>query len=232
MPRLGDEANHILVVDDDRRIRELLVTYLGSNGYRVTAAANSAEARKAMAGLAYDVIVLDVMMPGENGLDFASSLRASSDGVPILMLSARSDAADRIKGLAQGSDDYLGKPFEPEELLLRLRNLTKRSVAVKLVARVVRFGDCSFDMETGALLCAGERVHVTGREREILRMLIQAEGKPVARAAFQPQGSDEAARAIDVQVNRLRQKIEKDPTLPLYLQTVRGEGYCLITESV
>jgi two-component system, OmpR family, phosphate regulon response regulator OmpR len=227
-----DDPHHILVVDDDKRIRELLVTYLGSNGYRVTAAANAAEARNAMAGLAYDVIVLDVMMPGENGLDFAASLRGTSNGVPILMLSARTDASDRIKGLAQGSDDYLGKPFEPEELLLRLRNLTKRNAPVKLTPRIVRFGDCVFDLETGDLQRAGERVHVTGREREILRILIQAAGKPVARAAFQPLGSDEAARAIDVQVNRLRQKIEKDPTMPLYLQTVRGEGYCLITESV
>jgi two-component system, OmpR family, phosphate regulon response regulator OmpR len=232
MPKPKDDQHHILVVDDDKRIRELLVSYLVGNGYRVTAAANALEARKAMTGLAYDVIVLDVMMPGENGLDFASGLRASSNGVPILMLSARSDAADRIKGLAQGSDDYLGKPFEPEELLLRLRNLTKRSVPSKSAARVVRFGDCVFDMETGELLRADERVHVTGREREILRILIKADGQPVARATFQPQGSDEAARAIDVQVNRLRQKIEKDPALPLYLQTVRGEGYCLITEGV
>jgi two-component system, OmpR family, phosphate regulon response regulator OmpR len=232
MPERMDDQHHILVVDDDKRIRELLVTYLGSNGYRVTAAANAAEARKAMAGLAYDVIVLDVMMPGENGLDFAANLRVSSNAVPILMLSARTDAADRIKGLAQGSDDYLGKPFEPEELLLRLRNLTKRNTPAKMASRVVRFGDCVFDMDTGELQRADERVHVTGREREILRMLIQADGKPVARAAFQPHGSDEAARAIDVQVNRLRQKIEKDPTMPLCLQTVRGEGYCLITESV
>jgi two-component system, OmpR family, phosphate regulon response regulator OmpR len=225
-----DEAHHILVVDDDRRIRELLVSYLAGNGYRVTAAANAREARKAMAGLAYDVIVLDVMMPGENGLDFASSLRASLNAVPILMLSARSDAADRIKGLAQGSDDYLGKPFEPEELLLRLRSLTKRAVGAKSASRVVRFGDCEFDVETGALKRAGEQVHVTGREREILRLLVQNAGQPVARAAFQPQGSDETARAIDVQVNRLRQKIEKDPSQPIYLQTVRGEGYCLFAE--
>lgn len=231
MPKLRDDPHHILVVDDDKRIRELLVSYLAVNGYRVTAAANAAEARKAMTGLTYDVIVLDVMMPGENGLDFAANLRAASNGVPILMLSARSDASDRIKGLAQGSDDYLGKPFEPEELLLRLRNLVKRTVSVKPSQRLVRFGDCVFDMETGELQRASERVHVTGREREILRILVQADGKPVARAAFQPQGSDEAQRAIDVQVNRLRQKIEKDPALPLFLQTVRGEGYCLFTES-
>jgi two-component system, OmpR family, phosphate regulon response regulator OmpR len=231
MPKIPDDPHHILVVDDDKRIRELLVTYLGSNGYRVTAAANAAEARNAMAGLAYDVIVLDVMMPGENGLDFASSLRASSNGVPILMLSARTDAVDRIKGLAQGSDDYLGKPFEPEELLLRLRNLTKRTVVSKKL-RLVRFGDCVFDTETGELQRDGERVRLTGRERDILRLLVQNTGEPVARAAFQPQGSDEGARVIDVQVNRLRQKIEKDPAQPVYLQTVRGEGYCLYAESV
>jgi two-component system, OmpR family, phosphate regulon response regulator OmpR len=226
-----DEAHHILVVDDDKRIRELLVSYLSSNGYRVTAAANALEARKAMAGLAYDVIVLDVMMPGENGLDFAASLRATSNGIPILMLSAQTDAADRIKGLAQGSDDYLGKPFEPEELLLRLRNLVKRSEPAKKSARLARFGNCVFDVETGELLRAGERVHVTGRERDILRLLVQNAGQAVARAAFQPQGGDETARAIDVQVNRLRQKIERDPSQPIHLQTVRGEGYCLFVES-
>jgi two-component system, OmpR family, phosphate regulon response regulator OmpR len=224
-----DDLHHILVVDDDKRIRELLVTYLGGSGYRVTAAANAAEARKAMAGLAYDVIVLDVMMPGENGLDFASSLRASSNGVPILMLSARTDAADRIKGLAQGSDDYLGKPFEPEELLLRFRNLTKRTVVSKK-SRVIRFGDCVFDTETGELHRGGEQVRLTGRERDILRLLVHNAGQAVARAAFQPQGNDEGARVIDVQVNRLRQKIEKDPSQPVYLQTVRGEGYCLYVE--
>ena len=225
-----NEAYHILVVDDDRRIRELLASYLSSNGYRVTAAANALEARRAMEGLAFDVIVLDVMMPGENGLDFAASLRAQTNGVPILMLSARSDAADRIKGLAQGSDDYLGKPFEPEELLLRLRNLVKRLEPANVAPRHARFGDCVFDVETGELHRGGERVHVTGRERDILRLLVQHAGHPVARAAFQPQGGDETARAIDVQVNRLRQKIEKDPGQPVYLQTVRGEGYCLYAE--
>ncbi len=225
-----DDAHHILVVDDDKRIRELLVSFLSNNGYRVSAAANAAEARRAMAGIAYDVIVLDIMMPGENGLDFAANLRAASNAIPILMLSARSDASDRIKGLAKGSDDYLGKPFEPEELLLRLRNLTRRSAVPRAASRAVRFGDCVFDTGTGELQRGGVHVHITGREREILRMLITADGRPVARAAFQPQGSDENARAIDVQVNRLRQKVERDPAQPVYLQTVRGEGYCLIVE--
>lgn len=222
---------HVLVVDDDRRIRELLVSYLASNGYRVSAAANAAEARRAMEGLAFDVMVLDVMMPGENGVAFAAALRAKGSDVPILMLSARTDSQDRIKGLAHGSDDYLGKPFEPEELLLRLKNLLRRRAPAASPLREARFGTCVFEMETGVLNRDGNPVHLTGREKDILRLLIQSAGQPVARLALQSPGVEETARAVDVQVNRLRQKIEVDPGHPVFLQTVRGEGYCLIVES-
>jgi two-component system, OmpR family, phosphate regulon response regulator OmpR len=226
-----DELPHILLVDDDRRIRQLLVSYLSSNGFRVTAAANAAEARKAMDGLEYDIVVLDIMMPGENGLSFATYLRGAGSAVPILMLSARSDTSDRIQGLATGSDDYLGKPFEPEELLLRLRNLLKRS-APKSQKRAVRFGECVFELESGVLERDGEVLKLTGREKDILRLLAATPGQPVARATLQPEGSDETARAIDVQMTRLRQKIEKDPAIPVHLQTVRGQGYCLIAEPI
>lgn len=230
---MGQELTetHILIVDDDRRIRQLLVSYLTSHGYRVSAAANAAEARKAMDGLAFDMIILDVMMPGENGLSFASSLRELRNQVPILMLSARTDTSDRIAGLATGSDDYLGKPFEPEELLLRIRNLLKRTVVVSNGARRVRFGDNIFETESAELQRGADRVHLTSREKEILRLLVKNAGSPVSRADLQPAGSGETARAIDVQINRLRQKIETDPTQPVYLQTVRGQGYCLYAES-
>jgi two-component system, OmpR family, phosphate regulon response regulator OmpR len=222
--------SHILLVDDDRRIRELLAAYLKTNGYRVTAASNAAEARKALAGLSFDVIILDIMMPGENGLDFAKALRDHGNAVPILMLSARSDASDRILGLSKGSDDYLGKPFEPEELLLRLRNLLRRSQPRAEKVTAVKFGECIFELENGALTRAGNAVHLTGREKDILRILAAAPGQPVPRAQLQAAGIPDDARAIDVQVTRLRQKIETDPASPVHLQTVRGQGYCLFAE--
>jgi two-component system, OmpR family, phosphate regulon response regulator OmpR len=226
------ESFHILVVDDDRRIRALLDTYLVSNGYRVTTAANAVEARERMRGVVFDLMILDVMMPGESGVSLAASLREARQPVPILMLSARAESADRIKGLAAGSDDYLIKPFEPEELLLRVRNLLRRNGPALPAIKEAQFGDCVFDMQKGELWRAGEIVRLTGREKEMLRHLVQAGGKPVARTALRGQGQDEAARAVDVQINRLRQKIESDPANPSLLQTVRGEGYVLFLESV
>jgi two-component system, OmpR family, phosphate regulon response regulator OmpR len=226
------EAPHILLVDDDRRIRELLTVYLKNNGFLVTATSNAADARRALTGLAFDIIVLDIMMPGENGLLFAASLRESGNAVPILMLSARSDSADRIQGLATGSDDYLGKPFEPEELLLRLRNLLRRVQPVASKASAVRFGEFVFELESGALTKGSEILRLTGREKDILRLLAQSPGVPVARSILQSDGVADDARAIDVQMTRLRQKIETDPTNPQFLQTVRGQGYCLFAEGV
>jgi two-component system, OmpR family, phosphate regulon response regulator OmpR len=227
-----NEMPHILLVDDDRRIRELLVVYLKSHGFMVTAASNAAEARRALVGLTFDIIVLDIMMPGENGLAFATSLRSDGNSVPILMLSARSDSSDRIQGLATGSDDYLGKPFEPEELLLRLRNLIKRSQPHLVKVTAVKFGDFVFEIANGTLTRGDDSLRLTGREKDILRVLAGALGQPVARAVLQPEGASDDARAIDVQMTRLRQKIETDPANPKYLQTVRGLGYCLFAESV
>lgn len=229
MTVMADALPHILVVDDDTRIRTLLATYLAGNGFRVSTAAQAAEARRAMAGLMFDLVILDVMMPGENGVDLAAALRAGGNDVPILMLSARTDAQDRIKGLQHGSDDYLGKPFEPEELLLRIRSLLKRRTPAAAL-REARFGTCLFNTDTGTLMRSGEVVHLTGREKDILRQLVQQAGQPVARVALQGHAPDENARAVDVQINRLRQKIENDPSHPVFLQTVRGEGYCLFVE--
>lgn len=226
------EAAHILVVDDDRRIRALLETFLVSNGYRVSTAANAGEAREQLRGLVFDLIVLDVMMPGESGVSFASGLREQKHDTPILMLSALADGADRIKGLAAGSDDYLTKPFEPEELLLRVRNLLRRVAPAKLGISEAQFGDCVFEMQKGELWRGGEQVHLTGREKDLIRQLVQGAGKPVSRQDLRSDGQDDSARAVDVQINRLRQKIEKDPANPTLLQTVRGEGYILYVESV
>lgn len=228
---MSDTA-HILIVDDDRRIRALLETYLAGQGFRVTTAANAAEARERMRGLVFDLVILDVMMPGESGVSLAEALRASGQAIPILMLSARAESADRIKGLAAGSDDYLTKPFEPEELLLRLRNLLRRSGPVTPAIREAQFGDCLFDMVKGELWRAGEVVHLTGREKDLLRQLVLGSGRPVSRATLRGDGQEDAARAVDVQINRLRQKIENDPASPALLQTVRGEGYVLYVESV
>lgn len=228
------EDQHILIVDDDRRIRQLLASYLSQNGYRVTQASNASEARKAMEGLAFDVVVLDVMMPGESGLSLARTMREEGKPVPVLMLSALGEAQDRINGLAAGSDDYLVKPFAPEELLLRLHNLLRRHGRgqAQRQAQSVRFGENVFALESGELERRGERVHLTGREKDILRALVKARGEPVQRSQLQPPGADEGARAIDVLVTRLRQKIEDDPAVPRHLQTIRGQGYCLIAESL
>jgi two-component system, OmpR family, phosphate regulon response regulator OmpR len=226
------EVPHVLVVDDDRRIRDLLSTHLGTHGYRVTRAASSAEARRALAGMAYDALVLDVMMPGENGLSLARDLRDQGHETPMLMLSALSETRDRINGLQAGSDDYLVKPFEPEEFLLRLRSLLRRSTPAPAENADIRFGECTFNVQTGELRKGGSPVHLTSRERDIMRILGKSAGRTVSRADLSSQALDEGARAIDVQVTRLRQKIENDPAVPVHLQTVRGQGYCLQAESI
>jgi two-component system, OmpR family, phosphate regulon response regulator OmpR len=226
------EAPHVLVVDDDRRIRDLLSAYLGTHGYRVTRAATAAEARKALSGLSYDALVLDVMMPGENGLSLAKGLREQGNATPMLMLSALGETKDRINGLSAGSDDYLIKPFEPEELLLRLQSLLRRTGPNTSSSKEIRFGACSFNIETGELRKQGDPVHLTSRERDILRVLGRAAGRAVSRDELAAQELNEGARAIDVQITRIRQKIEDDPSLPSHLQTVRGQGYCLQAEVV
>ena len=224
------DALHILLVDDDRRIRELLRAFLADNGFRVTAASSSAEAREKMRGLEFDLIVLDIMMQGESGLELTQSLRSEQSGVPILLLSALADTEDRIKGLALGSDDYLTKPFEPRELLLRIRNVLRRLRRQEVEAQEVRFGDCLFNIPRGELRRQGEPVRLTTRERDILRLLAQSAGMPLSRIDLAQPGAPESARSVDVQINRLRQKIEDDPANPVYLQTVRGAGYALQAE--
>jgi two-component system, OmpR family, phosphate regulon response regulator OmpR len=168
-----------------------------------------------------------VMMPGENGLDLARSLRQSNGSVPILMLSALADASDRIEGLMSGSDDYLPKPFEPQELLLRVRNVLRRTSIPPLRQEDARFGSCVFNTKRGELRRGGELIKLTTRERDLLRLLVQHTGLPVSREMMLSPGSEENARTIDVQINRLRQKIEDNPSNPIYLQTVRGTGYTL-----
>ena len=218
---------HILAVDDDRRLRQLLKSYLAEHGFRVTLAASAAEARERMRGVIFDLMILDIMMPGENGLELTASLRQSNTKLPVLMLSALADTEDRISGLASGSDDYLPKPFEPRELVLRIRNLLRRAAVSDEPAGEVRFGPFTFNLPRGELRKDGERVRLTSREKDLLRLLAVRPGNPVARGDLAQPGSEESARSVDVQINRLRQKIENDPANPVILQTVRGSGYAL-----
>ncbi|POF29775.1 response regulator [Roseibium marinum] len=222
-----DNANHILLVDDDKRIRDLLSRLLKDNGFRVSTAANSAEARKCLSGLEFDLIILDVMMPGESGLELAGSLRKDSE-VPILMLTARSDAPDRIAGLEAGVDDYLAKPFEPRELMLRIAAILRRGNQQPVVARQeIRFGPFSYNAGRGELKNGDQPVRLTDREKQILSIFAEQPGATVPRHKIVGDDSGLGERTVDVQINRLRRKIETDPGNPVYLQTVRGIGYRL-----
>jgi two-component system phosphate regulon response regulator OmpR len=221
---------HLLVVDDDERLRALLQRYLAGNDYRVSAARSAIEARSLMANMAFDLIILDVMMPGESGLDFAQDLRRTS-AIPILMLTARGESADRIEGLEKGADDYLPKPFEPRELLLRVNALLRRAApAPALPSRPVRMGEVVFDPEGGRLARAGKPVKLTSAETALLQLFATHAGRPFSRTDLCKRLHVTLERSIDVQVTRLRRKIEEDPKLPLYLQTVRGIGYMLVPD--
>lgn len=223
-----DDLPHILVVDDDRRIRNLLQTYLIDHGLRVSVAASAAEAREKMRIVAFDLLVLDIMMPGETGLGFTEWLRGEGSQIPVLMLSALAETSDRITGLETGSDDYVAKPFEPRELLLRIQGLLRRQEAPGRGQSEVSFGPFVFHLQRGDLRRGGDPVRLTTREREFLRRLAARAGQTVARSELAAEGADEdGSRSVDVQINRLRQKIEQDPANPVHLQTVRGAGYVL-----
>ena len=225
----ADDAPHLLVVDDDRRIRALLSRFLLGEGYRVSTAETAQEARAKLEGLKFDLLILDVMMPGENGFDFARSLRAGS-AVPILMLTARDEKESRIMGLEIGADDYLAKPFEPRELSLRVANILKRARPPRAApVESVRFGPFVFHLASGELRRGEEVIRLTDREREMLRVLSTSFGETVPRQALAGSGDNVSERTVDVQVNRLRRKIERDPTNPLIVQTVRGVGYRLVS---
>jgi len=225
-----DAAPHLLVIDDDKRIRALLSRYLGEHGFRVTAAANAAEARRRLEGLAFDLLIVDVMMPGENGMDLTRSLRAETD-VPILMLTARAEPENRIRGLELGVDDFLAKPFEPRELLLRINNILKRGAGASApLIEYVRFGPFTFHIASRELRRGAEIVRLTDREKQILAVFAATPGETVPRTALLGDDGPAGERTIDVQINRLRRKIEDDPANPIYLQTVRGVGYRLVTE--
>ena len=221
---------HLLVVDDDERLRALLQRYLSANGYRVSAAAGAGDARHLMKSMAFDLLILDVMMPGESGLDLTRSVRAQSQ-IPILMLTARGDPADRIAGLELGADDYLPKPFEPRELLLRVGSLLRRIAPPEQPSTgPVRMGEAVFDPDGMRLTRGGKPVKLTGAEAALLQLFAAHAGRPFSRLDLCKKLGVSLERSIDVQVTRLRRKIEEDPKLPLYLQTVRGVGYVLVPD--
>jgi two-component system phosphate regulon response regulator OmpR len=234
----ADDAAHLLIVDDDRRIRQLLMRYLQGEGYRVTAAESAEAAYNHMRAMYFDLIILDVMMPGQNGFDFAARIRAENAPLaeaPILMLTARSDTDDRVKGLEAGADDYMSKPFEPRELALRVASILRRAAPRQLAQsapgqNAVRFGDFTFDPDRGELRQGDEVIRITERERDMLRVLVEKPGETVSREALGGGGGAANERTVDVQVNRLRRKIETDPANPLFLQTVRGVGYKLAVD--
>ena len=224
----ADDAPHLLVVDDDRRIRDLLSRFLTTEGYRISTADSAADARAKLSGLSFDLIVLDVMMPGENGFEFARSIRETSH-VPILMLTARDAAESRITGLEAGADDYVSKPFEPRELSLRIASILKRArPAAAPPAESVRFGPFVFHIGRTELRKGEEIIRLTDREREMMQILAASPGETVPRMALAGNADSVNERAVDVQVNRLRRKIEVDPANPLFVQTVRGIGYRLV----
>jgi two-component system phosphate regulon response regulator OmpR len=225
---LPDDAPHLLVVDDDRRIRDLLSRFLFAEGYRVTTADNASDARAKLESLSFDLLILDVMMPGETGFQLAKSLRETSV-VPILMLTAKAETESRITGLEIGADDYVPKPFEPRELSLRIASILRRTIVAPAPAvESVRFGDFAFHLGRGELRRGEEVIHLTDRERDMLRVLAAVPGETVPRLALAGNGGGANERAVDVQVNRLRRKIERDPANPLFVQTVRGIGYRLV----
>jgi two-component system phosphate regulon response regulator OmpR len=226
------EGSHILVVEDDPRLRERLARYLTGEGFRVTAAGDAAEARTQLRAIDPDLMVLDVMMPGENGLDLTQSLRQERHpDMPILLLTARSAPEDRIAGFEAGADDYLGKPFEPRELVLRIRALLRRAppLVPEIPSGPVRIGEAEFDVERGELRDGTGPIRLTGGESALLTALARKPNEVLSREEIaEALGMDDAGeRAIDVQVVRLRRKIEADPREPRFLHTVRGRGYIL-----
>jgi two-component system phosphate regulon response regulator OmpR len=226
------DAAHILVVDDDARLRGLLQQFLSKHGFRVTTAADAKEALAKFDAIAFDLLVLDVMMPGESGLDLTKRLRAASE-VPILLLTAMGETQDRIAGLAGGADDYLVKPFEPDELLLRLRAILRRAPPVQVAqdADDIRFGEFRFDLQREELHRGNALIRLTAAEASLLKVLAQHAGAAVKRGdLLRLSRISGGERTVDVQVTRLRRKIEADPKQPRFIQTARGAGYLLRTD--
>lgn len=223
----SEAARHILVVDDDNRLRRLLQRYLTEHGYHVTTAADADEAKASLKNFAFDLMVLDVMLPGQNGISLTSELRHEAD-LPILLLTALGESDDRVNGLAAGADDYLVKPFDPRELLLRIATILRRTAPPPSSQGPLHFGPFTFDPEAAVLRRGEERVHLTDAELSLLQVLAEQPGTPVSRHELGRRSRVTGTeRAVDTQIARLRRKLEPDPRRPRNLLTKRGEGYVL-----
>ncbi|WP_298851507.1 response regulator [uncultured Ruegeria sp.] len=230
---MSDMDAHLLIVDDDERIRDLLKKFLMRNGFLVTAARDAAHARRVLSGLDFDMIVMDVMMPGEDGVSLTRALRETHT-TPILLLTAKGETEHRIAGLEAGADDYLAKPFEPKELLLRINAILRRmpdTPAEETAAKILNLGPIRYDIERGEMWQGEDPVRLTATESQLMKIFSAQPGEPISRAKLvEDLGRDKGQaqeRAVDVQITRLRRKIEQDPKQPRYLQTVRGAGYML-----
>ncbi|MBT8415870.1 MAG: response regulator [Silicimonas sp.] len=230
---MTDPDAHLLIVDDDERIRSLLQKFLIRNGFLVSAARDAAHAERILSGLDFDMIVLDVMMPGEDGMSFCKRLREQRE-VPILLLTAKGETGDRIKGLEAGADDYLAKPFEPKELLLRINSILRRvppAEPTDIAPKVLSLGPLRYDIEKGVMWNGDDPVRLTATEAHLMRIFSACPGEALSRSRLVEElgrdGGQSQERAVDVQITRLRRKLESDPKQPRYLQTVRGAGYML-----
>ena len=230
---MSDADAHLLIIDDDERIRGLLQKFLIRNGFWVSAARDARHARRLLSGLDFDLIVLDVMMPGEDGISFTRALRTERE-TPIMLLTAKGETENRIAGLEAGADDYLPKPFEPKELLLRINAILRRvpqAEAAAAVPKVLHLGPVRYDVERGEMWHGDDLVRLTATEAQLMRIFAATPGEALSRAKLvEDLGRDRGQaqeRAVDVQITRLRRKIEADPKQPRYLQTVRGAGYML-----
>ena len=226
---------HLLIVDDDERIRSLLQQFLIQNNYLVSTAEDAEQARTLLSAIEFDLIILDVMMPGQDGISFTAELRKLQNKTPILLLTARGETEDRIKGLEAGADDYLPKPFEPKELLLRINAILRRMPDLKedqMMPKTLSFGNLSYDVARNELWEGANQIRLTTTESQLMKIFTSALGEPISRADLVTSlGRDISSaqdRAIDVQITRLRRKIEVNPSQPRYLQTVRGAGYMLL----
>lgn len=223
------EAKHLLIVDDDDRIRDLLKRFLAMGGYKITAAADAAAARKLFQTFSFDLTILDIMMPGEDGLSLLSALREEGNETPVLLLTARGNSEDRIEGLRLGADDYLPKPFEPEELALRVAAILRRTHVPEPPSEVEMSG-LVFDAQKGILNGPEGPIRLTDGELQLLTMMAAQPGEAFRREHLAERASNGSERSVDVQVTRLRKKIEPDPKNPIHLQTVRGIGYRLMPD--
>ncbi|MEE9389118.1 MAG: response regulator [Paracoccaceae bacterium] len=231
-----ERDSHLLIVDDDERIRQLLQKFLIRNGFWVTSARSAEHARRILSGLEFDLIILDVMMPGENGVDFTRSLRESLN-TPIMLLTAKGETDDRIAGLEAGADDYLSKPFEPKELLLRINAILRRvpqADTAETIPKIYTLGPIRYEVERGEMWHGDQLVRLTATENQLMKIFAASPHSPVQRNELvEKLGRDTGQaqeRAVDVQITRLRRKIETNPKQPRYLQTVRGAGYMLVPD--